>query len=393
MNICIFTRSMPAHREEGAMFHHNIMGTGLVKRGHQVTVLTTSRKDGIENEEKEGMSIFYLKGAPSDVYTNQYWLESTMKFEELHQKKGFDIIVSESAGGFGCIKYKIISKYRTPFVAILHNTPPSVIRTTVSLGLVNTLSAIKNQLFFYMKILHKLYNLSDGIICVSEYMRKNLLLLPMIKNRDKIYVVYNGIDTNIFKPNVKPQKLKNDKTILYVGRVAKEKGIQFAIRSLPEIVKEVETIKLIVVGRGDYIDNLRSLAKRIGVEKYVLFTGGLRHSDLVNYYNIADVFVLPSIRESFPLVLLEAMACKRAIVASRTGGIPEIVEDGINGYLIPVGKIKQLAKKIIYLLKENGSRKKFGENGRKKVLEKFTLDKMLDDTEKVFKKIIKDFHS
>lgn len=244
-----------------------------------------------------------------------------------------------------------------------------------------------------MKILHKLYNLSDGIICVSEYTRKNLLSLPMIKNRDKIYVVYNGIDTNIFKPNVKPQKLKNDKTILYVGRVAKEKGIQFAIRSLPEIVKEVENIKLIVVGRGDYIDNLRSLAKRIGVEKYVLFTGGLRHSDLVNYYNIADVFILPSICENFPFVLLEAMACKRAIVASRTGGIPEIVEDGINGYLIPVGKIKQLAKKIIYLLKENESRKKFGENGRRKVLEKFTLDKMLDDTEKVFKKIIKEFHS
>ena len=396
MNICIFTRSMPAHRGGKMMFHQNIIGPRLAKRGHQIAVITTSRKDGIENEKKDGMSIFYLKGVPTDTYSKQYWLESARKFEELHQKEKFDIIVSESAGGFGCIKYKIPQKYKVPFVTILHNTPFSVIRTTLRsapyLGLTRTLFPIANQLIFYAKVLRHLYSLSDRIVCVSEYLKKSLL--PLVKEKCKIHVVYNGVDTTIFKPSVNNQTfktklgLKDEKIVLYVGRIAKEKGIQFAIRCLPRIVKEVKNIKFIIVGEGNYTQNLKSLVEKMNVGKYVIFTGGVLHSSLVNYYNIADIFILPTIRESFSLVLTEAMTCGKSVVASIAGGIPEIMENGTNGYLVPIGKEADLFKKITHLLKDSRLRNKFGEHGRNKILKRFTLHKMVNETEKIFQESI-----
>ena len=395
MNICILTRSEPAHRGKKAMFHQDILGSGLIKKGHEVTIITTGRKDGIESEKKDGISIFYLEGTPPDVYSKQFWTESAQKFEKLHKIKNFDIIVSESAGGFGCLRYKIPKKYEIPFVLILHNAPLSVIRTTVTLGLVDTLLAIKNQLIFYVKSLRNLHASSDAIICVSDYLKKNLLSLPGIKNKDKVYVVYNGVDVDVFKPWEKTKNLEekwgveNGKIVLYVGRVAKEKGIQFAIQALPKVVKEIRNTKFVVVGEGNYVWNLKSLTKKMGVEKHVVFTGGVPHPELVNYYNIADVVILPSIRESLPFVLLEAMACRKPVVASRTGGIPEIVKNGENGYLVPVKNSKELAKKITCLLNRDELQNKFGENGRNRVLEKFTLEKMIDGTEQVLKQQLK----
>lgn len=217
--------------------------------------------------------------------------------------------------------------------------------------------------------------------------------------QDKIRLIYNGIDINKFDPErfnrtVCKEKLgiaKNQKVITTIGQIYPRKGISFLIKACKRLAfaeshAELK-VKLLIVG-SDPTPNernltfLKSLISRLNLEEKVEFLG--YREDIPDILAATDVFVLPSLEEPFGRVLIEAMAMKVPVVATNVGGIPEIVEDGKSGFLVPPKDPKALAEKLLVLLKDDKMREEFGIQGRKIVEEKFTLEKHIKEIEKIY---------
>jgi len=138
--------------------------------------------------------------------------------------------------------------------------------------------------------------------------------------------------------------------VLFVGRLISLKGLQYLIRAMTRVVNRCPDARLVIVGEGQEHRHLAELTSQLALEGYVTFQGGLAHEDVIRFMRAADVFVLPSLTEPFGIVLVEAMSCGLPLVASNVMGIPSIVEEGINGFLVPPGDERALADRITQLL-------------------------------------------
>jgi glycosyltransferase involved in cell wall biosynthesis len=173
---------------------------------------------------------------------------------------------------------------------------------------------------------------------------------------------------------------------LYVGRLKSLKGVQYLIRAFQNIKKEDKKLKLVIVGRGEFETYLRKIALN---QDDIVFIG---YVDSINIkkalYQNSLAVVLPSIYETFPMVVLEAMACDRPVIATDVGGIPLLVEHGKNGFLVKPRAIRDLELCIKVLRDDSDLRKNMGTNGRRIVEEKFSEAKMADETLKVYKSLL-----
>lgn len=207
-------------------------------------------------------------------------------------------------------------------------------------------------------------------------------------NKKKCLLIYNGIEKpkNYSIDNLpkKVRKISQSKTIIAtVARLEKEKGISYLLQSLSKLKKK--DVHLIIIGSGSYEEYLKNEAKILSI-KNITFTGFI--SNIHDYLEIVDIFVLPSLQESFGLVCIEAMAHKIPVIAFSVGGIPEVIIDNTTGFLIPYLNIEMLADKIETLIKNKSLAKKLGEAGFKRYKKLFTLETMIQKTDKVYKKIL-----
>ena len=146
------------------------------------------------------------------------------------------------------------------------------------------------------------------------------------------------------------------------------------IRALPKVLGTVPNTHYVVVGDGDYRPSLERLADELGVRNRVLFVGEIREDILKAYYSQADIFALPSRQEGFGVVFLEAMAFGKPVIGGNYGGIPEVVKDGVTGFLVEYGNVEALANHLILLLRDEEARKRMGEAGRQLVNENYTFE-------------------
>lgn len=223
------------------------------------------------------------------------------------------------------------------------------------------------------------------IITCSRYLREYLRCLGV---ECRIEWVHNGVDTNLFKPDARLRELTrkhlgigNRKMILYVGRFAPEKEVEFAIRALTSVRKGIEAC-LVIVGSGPLKGYYVELARRLGVLSNLIVADSVPHDQLPAYYNAADLFVLPSSRETFGIVLVEAQACGLPVVAANSSGIPEAVIDGETGMLFEAGSQEALSLNILSLLLSDDRRNEMGLKGRQSALRNFTWNKA---SQKIFK--------
>ncbi len=159
---------------------------------------------------------------------------------------------------------------------------------------------------------------------------------------DRIQVIPCGVDVDLFRPvdrSEAKQKLGigEDGVVLFVGRLDPLKGVDILLRAVAQL-ERADTTRTIIVGGGEAdaeMARLRALCSDLGIAERVSFVGRMAQQELPLYYSAADVSVIPSYYESFGLVALESMACGTPVIASRVGGLPTIVKDGLNGYLIP----------------------------------------------------------
>jgi len=227
---------------------------------------------------------------------------------------------------------------------------------------------------------------ADLYISLTKQMKNELIALGIPK--DKIELLPNGVDTQIFQPKEK----KIDNTLLYVGRIAPGKGLHVLLKSLKYIKTPVE---LEIIGPSgwdlDYYQNMLRLIEienRRGKHK-IRYLGCVKpnQTSLIERYQKASIFVLPSFYEAFGVVLLEAMACETPVVSTQTGGTTEIVINCINGMLVPVNHHIKLAEAINYLLENKDVRIKFGKTGRKTVKDNFSIEIVVKKLCRIYEKI------
>jgi glycosyltransferase involved in cell wall biosynthesis len=173
-----------------------------------------------------------------------------------------------------------------------------------------------------------------------------------------------------------------------VGNVAAlvpHKGQRYLIEAAHLVVQEVPDARFIVLGEGELREHLEKQVHEHHLEKHVLLPGF--RTDVLGCIKGFDLFVMSSVTEGLGTSLLDAMACGRPIVATRAGGIPEIVEDGINGTLVPPRDAAALAAAIVRALKDEGWRRRMGEAGLARVRERFTVDRMVSETAAVYRRL------
>jgi glycosyltransferase involved in cell wall biosynthesis len=224
------------------------------------------------------------------------------------------------------------------------------------------------------------------IICVSEHDRE-LALRWKVARPEQLVVIYNGIDPEPFLEADgaflrKELALQDEPVLAFVGRLAPQKDPLTLIDAVKRLFKGI----LLVVGDGELRSQVESHITENHLEKRVKLLG--QRSDIPQILAASDIFVLSSRWEGLPYTIIEAMMAGLPVVATKVGGVPELVEDGITGFLVPPRDPEALAQALQKLIDDPELRKTMGQAGREKALREFTLDRMLHETERVYQEVI-----
>ncbi|MBD5393035.1 MAG: glycosyltransferase family 4 protein [Lachnospiraceae bacterium] len=193
-------------------------------------------------------------------------------------------------------------------------------------------------------ILKKTLNKSDCMIAVSEFVKKSYCN-EFRCNEDKVKVIYNGIELIQEREEKRQEDFGQDPvTLLYIGRLIEGKGVDLLLRAMQKLIEAGENLELIILGDGPERFKCEKLARKLKIESKVHFEG--YQTEKQRYYDRADIFVCPSRWEAFGISIVEALAQEMICVASNVGGIPEIVEDGKDGFLFESGNVDDLTEAL-----------------------------------------------
>jgi glycosyltransferase involved in cell wall biosynthesis len=238
-------------------------------------------------------------------------------------------------------------------------------------------------------LIHRLTGkyIPDKIVVPSQNLKDQLKRFTWLK-QEKIEVVLNGIDLSCFDFDLKKereklfQKYNLDPKLMLIGvpaRLVEAKGHRYLLQAIPEIVQTFPEVKFLFAGDGSEKESLKSLCTQLNLDNHIIFAGYVK--DIFETISGFDLLVLPSIIEPFGLVLAEGMALKKPIVATRVGGVPEVIQDKVTGLLVPPKDPQSLAQAIMTLLQDRNLCISLGEAGRKRVEAFFDIKKMVDKIE------------
>lgn len=205
--------------------------------------------------------------------------------------------------------------------------------------------------------------------------------------RSKIQVIPNGVDVGRFQNTPKDYRIINqlchgEKIVGVVGRLVEGKGIQFLLRAMKSLLDDGMNVRLVIVGEGEYRQELENQAKSYGIADKIEFAGS--RADVEKFYVLFDVFVLPSLFEGLPVVLLEAMAAGCPVIASNVGGVCEIIEDGVSGIMVQPMDHCELAAMLKRVLSDEDYSVSLAERGLSVVREAFSLQSMANSYEYLY---------
>ena len=350
------------------------LGKALSRKGHEIHFITYSQpvKLGVLRE-----NIFYHEVSTSDYPLFEYTpyeqvltskLVDVVKFEKL------DLLHVHYAIPHASVAYMAQQILKTqginiPFITTLHGTDITLVGKDPSFEPVITFSI----------------NHSNVVTAVSENLKKDTLELFNIDK--EIEVIPNFICLEDYKQtNNKKYKNRiaknNEKVITHISNFRKVKRIQDVIKSF-KIINESIPSKLVLVGDGPERAKMERLARELNISTDVNFLGNLKSTKEV--LNISDLFMLPSSSESFGLAALEALACGVPVIATNKGGIPEVVEHSISGYLSKVGDYKDMSKNALSILNDEKNHLEFKNNAIDSA-KKFDIHKILPLYEGIYKK-------
>ncbi len=331
----------------GVTEHIACLAAGLEKRGHSVRILAPS---SASQEHLDGRPVYRL-GSIVRVPYHGSWARITLslgltrKVSDILRREHFDII-----------------HIHEPLLPML----PLVVLAQAQAPTIGTFHAYWSRCRLYAlgrPLLRPFFARLAGRIAVSEAARSYVgRYFPA-----EYTIIPNGVDTTVFRPDLEPLLAcqGGGPSILFVGRLEKRKGFMHLLRAFAEVHRARPDVRLLVA--GGYCEqeqrHYETLARRLGLCN-VFFLGPLSRSDLARCYASSDVFCAPSVEgESFGIILLEAMACGRAVVCSDIAGYREVVREGVEGLRVPPGDEPALVHALLCLLEDDALRSRFGAAG------------------------------
>ena len=232
---------------------------------------------------------------------------------------------------------------------------------------------------------------------LSEAMRRSLIERHKIPP-ENIVKIYNGIEIEEYNPDLKELRnkklevrrelgLKNDVPVIgAIGRLVWQKGFEYLIRAAPEVLKKCPEARFLIVGEGPLKNKLILTGEKLNVADRIIYTGF--RNDIKEILASIDVLAMPSLSEGLPMVLLEAMAMAKPIVATRIDGVIEVLENSKTGLLVPAKNSHALAEAIVGILKDKAKASFFGQKAREAAKEKFSVKKMVEQIELAYEKLL-----
>lgn len=361
------------------------------KQKHEVCVFAPYKKETLDEEIKkeywEGTNIYRIPAKESDFYPNAKRASLSLRqVREIVKKKKFDIFHIHTPLLVGSAGLLVGKMENVPAIGTFHT------RLDDYFLYYFLRDEILQKLFgeFGKKSVEKLikyyYSKCDYTITPS----RTLLLELRRKKFKNLVQIPNGINLKKFKPikNLKElrKKLKiqkDSKVILSLGRVGLEKKLDVLIKAFSSLKPEAY---LIIAGTGPALEKYKNHVKKQDI-KNVIFTGFVPEKEICHYYSLADIFVSPSDTEVLPYVFLEAMACGKPVIATKTSGGSDLVKNNRNGFLVKPGDWQELSRKMDYLLKNDKLREKMGKQSLK-FIERYSIAVVSKELLDLYKKVI-----
>lgn len=383
MKICLISFEYPPNSliKGGAGTYASSLVKGLEDRGIDVHTITTGRKTA------KNKKIFRIPIRNMTYWRRFFFIKSAIDLlHDLNKIHKFDLVHFNEP-------HIIARSPNLPTVCTFHSTQLhelklNLIGRSLKMGENFRDLVVKNPIGHLCDIITG--RISNRIICPCPDLVK--LLKYCFVNEQKIHVVSNGIDPTTFDEIecnttfLDKYALEKESFVMYIGRLHSLKGVHYLIKAFQNVKKKHRKLKLVIAGSGEFEPYLRKTA--IGM-KDIFFTGYVDSMMIkkVLYENCLAV-VVPSIYETFPMVVLEAMACGKPVIASNVGGNRILIKHGKSGLLVEPRDVRGIERFINRLCEDANLRRRMGILGRKLVEKKFTVDKMVNNTLQVYKSLL-----
>jgi glycosyltransferase involved in cell wall biosynthesis len=369
-----------------------LLGRELVESGHEVTIVT--RRLNAEHARKEKIDGYTVYRVPPSWGMSRWgkYLMLLPAFWRMYtQRRQFDLILVSGfavTGILGVIAAKLLAKK-----CILRGASCGELDGSYAYALDATATPVKKKIVSILAALRNpLIKSADCFLSISSAITVELLEQGISK--EKVVEFGNGVDSEVFRPASQEDKIRlrhqlgvPDRFLFaYCGRLAAGKGLETLLEAWRQISPEASNAHLLLVGSGQGYamsrdDELRAFVTRNHLDDFVTFTGNV--SNVQDYLRAADCFVFPTEYEALGNSVIEAISCGLACVASRVGGVPDVVADGINGILVPRRDPESLARAMFALYSDDERRNSYALASRSRAMSKFSLEakiKILEDT-------------
>jgi len=367
MHILYLCSEYPPYHHGGIGSFVQTIARALVERGHQVTVIGIYRQTTRTIESDYGVQVIRIPSSQIlkiGFFIN--FLKLTKRIKDINKEIPIDLIDGQE-NAFAFLPKK--AKWK------------------------NIIRMHGGHHFFYSELgyfprpwrsyIERLsFSKADAIVAVSRYVAETTRGLLNLGDRE-ITVIPNAVDTNLFCP--RPNIIEEPGSILFVGTVTEKKGVRQLVDAMPIIRKAIPNAHLNIIGRDSvdketgklYTDLLRENMTK-DISEFVRFIGPIPNKEVSEWIARAQVCVFPSHIEAQGIVIIEAMASGKAVVASKTGPGPEIIKDGIEGLLCDPYSPMSIAEKVITLLENEMLRKALSINARKTAVEQFSIEVIIE---------------
>ncbi len=366
----------------------------LGKLGVKVDIFTRQRGGRKEIEHiNENVRVIRIECGPKGFIPKEklmpYLPEFTDRVSEYFEREAYDVIHTHYWDG-GFVGMELKKRHGAKMVHTSH-----------SLGILKAKALGDFEPYRdRIELEKKIYETSDAIVATTEIEKNDIATLYEIP-REKIHVIPIGVDTTFYRPMGEKGELKRElglsdvPLVFALARLDPRKGLDLLIKSVPYIREYYSGDFLVLISTGTgakeeekEMNKLLSLIESLGVKDYVKIIPAIEPITMVpKYYSAADVFVLPSPYEPFGIVMLEAMACKVPIVATKFGGPAEVLQDGYDGFLVDPKDSREMGRKIAFLLKDEQLRRVFVDRAYKKVMEKYSWSSIAQEMLELYKKL------
>ena len=395
---------IPPQKYGGIESHIFYTSKHMVRLGHSVTVIDIKETKSDPDIEYID-SVRYVRlhtrksGFTSDNFIISYISHRinaalfALRVSAYLKKNSFDIIHLHATTVIGLILTSLNRKMRQKTVYSAY----SPFWFMSSLGKLDRLALFAD---------HYVMQRADQLIVQNDSLKERLGDMGKI-NHEKITLISPGADTSLFRPDIDTTDirerygLEGHVTILFNGRIVPYKGVEYLVRAADTVVNKFGYKKalFLLVGplaedeldkieHGDYIAGIFGFIKETGLEVNVKLTGAVPLEELFKLFSACDIFVLPSVAETFGMVVSQAMASAKPAIGTRIGSIPAQIKDDWNGYLVEPANEQQLAEKIKYLIDNPDERQRMGLNGRKLAKDQFDWSRVTEQTLQVYQRVV-----